>query len=185
MMRADGPSASATTKPAAPRFNLAAAERAQAEWGANCGPGALAAMFHLTLDEVRPHMGDFERKGYTNPTMMISALESLGARFHARALATNVNFLDWPSYGLARIQWEGPWSNAANPRWGYRYSHWVGAARINGEIGVFDINCINNGSGWVSLHVWQTVVVPWILIECVPRASGGWHITHAIEVKQQ
>jgi hypothetical protein len=25
-------------------------------------------------------------------------------------------------------------------------------------------------------------LVPWLLNEAVPRASGGWHITHSIEV---
>lgn len=168
-----------------PRFNLADAERAHDEWGANCGPGALAAIMGLTLDEVRPRMGDFERKGYTNPTMMLGALESVGARFRIRSLASNVELLDWPRYGLARVQWEGPWTKSgSNPRWAYRHTHWVGAAHGQHEVGIFDINCINNGSGWVSYDAWTTVVVPWILKECVPRANGRWHITHSIEIER-
>ena len=39
-----------------PRFSLSDAERVQDEWGANCGPGAVAAICGLTLDELRPHM---------------------------------------------------------------------------------------------------------------------------------
>lgn len=166
-----------------PRFGQKAAERAHDEWGCNCGPGALAAILHLTLDEVRPHIGDFERKGYTNPTMMLSALESVGARFRSRGLADNVKSLDWPRYGLARIQWEGPWSQPGmNPRWGYCHTHWVGAARKIDRVGIFDINCIQNGSGWVDLLDWQEMVVPWLLKNCVPRANGKWHLTHTIEV---
>src|SRR5580700_11291869 len=49
-----------------PRFTPADADRAYEEWGMNCGPSALAAVMGMTFDEVRPHMGDFERKHYTN-----------------------------------------------------------------------------------------------------------------------
>jgi len=62
------------------RFTLADADRAADLWGMNCGPGALAAVCGLTLDEVRPHMGDFESKGYTNPTLMFAALKSIGVK---------------------------------------------------------------------------------------------------------
>jgi hypothetical protein len=168
-----------------PRFNLADAQRAADEWGCNCGPSALAAIMGLTLDEVRPHMGDFERKGYTNPTLMFYALESVAARFRIRSIARNVQLLGWPVYGLARIQWEGPWTKPGVPmRARYRHTHWVGAMHGNASIGIFDINCINNGQGWVSLENWRDHVVPWILKECVPRASGGWHITHSIEMER-
>lgn len=164
-----------------PRFNLDDAQRAWDAWGANCGPGALAAIARLTLDEVRPHMGDFERKGYTNPTLMLDALSSI---YRAGLIAGwRKERADWPLYGLARIQWEGPWTKPGVPmRARYRHTHWVGSATINGQLGVFDINCINNGSGWVSLQEWRTVLVPWLLAEAVPKADGKWHITHAIEI---
>lgn len=169
----------------APRFTLADAQRAAETWGANCGPGALAAIMGMTLDEVRPHLGDFERKGYTNPTLMFYALESVGARFRIRFLARNVEQLGWPVYGLARIQWEGPWTAPVVPiRVRYRQTHWVGVAHGNNRgVGIFDINCINNGSGWVALEDWRDIVVPAIL-ELYPRANGKWHITHAIEVER-
>jgi hypothetical protein len=166
-----------------PRFNLADAERAADAWGCNCGPGALAAIMGLTLDDVRPHIGDFERRGYVNPTMMFDALNSVGAIWKPILASRSPAHLDFPLYGLARIQWEGPWMRPGVPI-GARYArtHWVGAAHSGGEIGIFDINCINNGSGWVALREWCDVVVPFILREAVPRADGKWHITHAIEV---
>src|SRR5689334_19662643 len=83
------------------RITLEEAERAHAEWGCNCGPAALAAIMGISLDQVRPHMGDFERKGYTNPTLMFAALDSVGARWK-----NNGQRCDWPIYGLCRIQWE-------------------------------------------------------------------------------
>lgn len=165
-----------------PRFTADDADRAYDEWGANCGPGAIAAICGITLDELRPHMGDFERKHYTNPTLMWAVLDSLGV-----AWAKVTPAVSWPQYGLVRIQWEGPWSEpGAQPRWAYRHTHWVGAATdpVKG-VGIFDINAIGNGSGWCSLDDWRAMIVPWILNECVPRASGGWHLTHVVEVRPE
>jgi hypothetical protein len=175
--------------PKRPRFTLEDANRAHDTWGCNCGPSALAAMLDKTLDEVRVHLGDFEQKGYTNPTMMLSALESVGAKFRIRSLASNVPVLGWPLYGLARIQWEGPWTKPGVPmRARYRQTHWVGAVSRSEQdcrdVGIFDINCLNNGSGWTALESWQSIAVPFILKECVPRADGKWHITHTIELER-
>lgn len=169
------------TLPLPPRFNEADAQRAYDEWGANCGPGALAAIMHMTLDEVRPHLIGFDAKRYTNPTMMNDALRSIGRSWHRIGA-------DWPDYGLVRVQWEGPWTKPCVPmRARYRHTHWVGAAlrgrAIPDDVGVFDINCIANGSGWTAFRYWEGNLVPWLLEECVPRASGRWYITHAIEVR--
>jgi hypothetical protein len=173
-----------------PQFTVEDAQRAHDEWGCNCGPSALAAIVGLTLDQVRQHMGDFERKGYTNPTLMLDALHSVyaaGLILGWRNVSKRSGVLpgcDWPQYGLARIQWEGPWTAPGVPmRARYRHTHWVGAAQVpHRGIGIFDINCINNVSGWVAVSEWRQTVVPWILKECVPRAFGAWHITHSIEV---
>ncbi len=170
------------TKPALPRFSAADAERAHETWGANCGPGAIAAICGLTLAELRPHMGDFESKRYTNPTLMYGILGRLGVSWAHR------RDKDWPDWGLVRIQWTGPWTRPGVPaKAAYRHTHWVGACRhvpIGGpaEIGVFDINMMNNGSGWGSLGLWSERLVPWLLDECEPRADGGWFKTHVLEV---
>lgn len=162
-----------------PRFSVDDLDRAYDTWGCNCGPGAVAAICGLTLDEVRQHMGDFEQKGYTNPTLMWAVLESIGLTWaHVRPAAT------WPLHGLVRVQWEGPWTKAGVPaRARYRHTHWVGAATdpVRG-IGIFDINAMGKGSGWSSLEDWSRMLVPLILKECVPRANGGWHLTHVVEV---
>lgn len=169
-----------------PRFTLREADEAHEAWGANCGPAALAAIVGLTLNEVRPHLRGFEGKGYTNPSMMFDALRSVGVPCVRRGLLP-VDDVEgprenWPNYGLARIQWEGPWTRPGVPlRARYRYTHWIGAARGASGVGVFDVNCLNNGSGWVSLEDWKQVIVP-ALTASYPRASGGWHVTHAIEV---
>ena len=92
------------------RFTLEDAHRASDAWGCNCGPSALAAVTGMTLDEVRPFMGDFEQKHYTNPTLMWSILNNIGARWSVTKPPRT-----WPRYGLARIQWEGPWTKPGVP----------------------------------------------------------------------
>jgi len=166
------------------RFTREDADRAHREWGCNCGPGAIAAVMGLTLDELRPHMGDFEQKRYTNPTLMWQVLRRLDVRFiHAQPN----NDSSWPSYGLARIQWEGPWTAPGVPMVArYRHTHWVGAqwGAKPGDpmsVGIFDINCMNS-SGWVALEDWSSTIVPWLLRELHPKANGRWHITHAVEI---
>lgn len=163
------------------RFTPEEFDRAHGEWGANCGPGAVAAVCGLTLTEIRSHMGDFESKRYTNPTLMWQVLRSVGRPFQYRG--GHLGREAWPRYGLARIQWEGPWTRpGVPPRAAYRHTHWVGVnARNSKNVGIFDINALGNGTGWCSLPDWCAVIVPHILAECVPRASGEWFITHAVE----
>lgn len=161
-----------------PRFTLEDGRRAQEEWGANCGPGAIAAIMGMTLDEIRPFMSaaGFDAKHYTNPSMMNDVLRRIGRPW--RKIGAT-----WPRYGLVRVQWEGPWTEPGVPmRVRYRHTHWIGAETGGSSIGVFDINCMNNGSGWVSLADWESIVVPWLLEGT--KANGKWHTTHAIEVEK-
>jgi hypothetical protein len=172
------------------RFTLDDLERANAAWKCNCGPGALAAILGMTLDEVRPHMVGFEEKGYMNPTMMFAALRSaigdVGERWRVLPGSRSLDGVSsWPGYGLARVQWEGDWTRPGVPmRARYRYTHWIGAATGgDGARGVFDINALANGSGWCAIKDWTEHVVP-VLVELYKGATGGWHITHAIEVER-
>jgi hypothetical protein len=147
------------------------AKRAFDEWGANCGPTALAVCLGMTLDAIRPHMGDFEAKKYTNPTLMRECV----ARAGGRIIGT---IKDWTEHGLVRIQWHGPWTaSGANPRWAYRLTHWVHAKRTGGvNRWVFDVN-----GGWRSLDSWVRNIVP-AIVASIPRADGKWSITHGWEV---
>lgn len=161
-----------------PRFDAAAAYAAQEAWGANCGPGALAAILRLTLDEVRPLVEavGFVEKRYTNATMMMGALKRQDRAWHRIEP-------QWPVYGLARIQWEGPWTAPGVPMVArLRHTHWVGVGMHGDVRGIFDINAIGNGSGWLDEDSWANDLVPWLLAEVESKADGKWHITHAIEV---
>jgi hypothetical protein len=172
-----------------PKFTLAEVDAAV--WRPNCGPTALAAICGLTLDEARSHMLGFEAKGYTNPTMMMQALRMLCAARRIIGVSTlrpgaTGAPLPWPRWGLCRIQWEGPWTKPGVPmRARYRYTHWIGAAREprGDELGVWDVNALENGTGWCSRERWAAVLVPYLTAE-IKRATGGWHVTHAIEVQR-
>lgn len=160
------------------RFTAADADAAADQWGMNCGPGAIAAVVGLSLTELRPLLGDFEQKRYTNPSLMWLILSRLCIgwnRVHAPRT--------WPRYGLARVQWEGPWTAPGVPAAAaYRHTHWVGANSADPrDVGIFDINCMSSG-GWVPAEAWAGSVVPWLLKECEPHANGRWHLTHAAEI---
>lgn len=159
------------------RFTADDQQRAYEEWGSNCGPGAIAAVLGMTLDELRPSLGDFEQKRYTNPSLMWSILDRLVVPWRLELLAVK-----WPAFGLARIQWEGPWTaNGVPARVAYRHTHWVAAStRPDGRVAVFDINAA--ASGWISAVDWAEQLVPWLLQECEPKADGRWHFTHIVEI---
>lgn len=160
------------------RFTLGEARAAWDEWLFNCGPAALFAILGKTPEEVRPHLLDFEQKGYTNPTLMFRILDGLGINYR-RIDVHREEY--WPRWGLSRIQWEGPWTQPGVPiKARYRQTHWVGSCYC-GSWMIFDVNAMNVG-GWINDEAWKTIMVPWILKECVPRASGGWHVTHKIEI---
>jgi hypothetical protein len=155
------------------KFNVDEAQRAADTWGANCGPGALAAALDLTLEDVRPHLRDFPRKRYTNPLMMYGALKSLGVAY--------LRINDWPTNGVVRVQWEGPWTAPGVPaRVAYRHTHWIGSRYDDAGIWIFDINCICAG-GWVKMAEWRHQVVPWLLKRVEPDGDGGWHATHYLK----
>jgi hypothetical protein len=178
------------------RFTAADVYAANASWGFSCGPAALAAICDLTLDEVR-HLFGSDFRGYTNPTMMFTALRASGRKHHEIGPQPYAGpaIRPWPQWGICRIQWEGPWM-AQNVPAGARYqrTHWVGTWQFIGNISgvrltnVFDVNALNSdipfGDGWMPAEWWVSVAVPHLTAD-IKRATGGWHITHAIEVERR
>jgi len=160
------------------KFNWDDADKAAREWGANCGPGAIAAVLDKKIDEIRPFMGDFEKKHYTNPKLMLEILNKMGVKFWKPRAQT------WPRNGLIRIQWEGPWTDLGVPlRKRYRHTHWVASRWIGIDIFIFDINCICVG-GWVHVGEWEKKVVPWLLKEVEPKAYGTYYPTHILALQE-
>lgn len=161
------------------KFSIDDAHAASDEWGANCGPGALAAILGSDLSQVRSLLEGFDAKRYTNPTMMFAALDKSGRGWKRLSIGAQL-----PTWGLLRIQWHGPWTAPTAPkRWAYRHTHWIGVSLENGERYAFDINCICVG-GWVPWQEWSDRVAPWLIRECVKRGDGQWSVTHAVEVQR-
>ena len=166
-------------------FTINQAQAASDNWEFNCGPAAICAVLGMTPDGVRPYLGDFEQKHYTNPKLMKSILHKLSVQYTWK-VHPNLSSLDvippqeWPQFGLVRIQWDGPWCAPARP-WQERgrQTHWVAYDARDDK--VFDINATCVG-GWISRNEWETKLVPWLLRQCVPRANGRWWITHTVEI---
>ena len=153
-------------------------EKAFIEWGANCGPHAIAAITGLTLDEVREHIGDYETKFYTNPKLMYSSLDSIGVKW------TKIKDKSWPNWGLVRIQFEGPWTDP-EAHWSarQRHTHWVGSFRDKkNRLWVFDFNTFDCVDGWISFEEWSESLIPWLIEQCEPESYVSWYITHSIEI---
>lgn len=160
-------------------FSYTDADRAAEEWNFNCGPGALCAVLGTKPEDLRPHMGDFERKGYTNPSLMLDVLKRLRVE-HVIAYRGDVlrPAFSTPQNALIRVQWDGPWTKPGVPMAArYRKTHWV-VARSQW---IFDINAIHIG-GWITYSDWRNDLVPWLIREAVPRSNGLWFPTHVIEV---
>lgn len=165
-------------------FTEADSQRAYEEWGANCGPNALAFACQLPLESVRHAIPDFAAKRYTSPTMMKAALGWLGRTFTVMYDFGTGRPSKATMFGrgvaLTRIQWTGPWTApGANPKWAYRQTHWVATWRETEELAagrvharVFDVN-----GGIQSFSEWERVTVP-AITHLTPRADGGWHPTH-------
>ena len=166
------------------RFTVEDAQKASDAWSFNCGPGALCGLLGMTPDELRPNLGEFEQKGYTNPTLMKDALGRLGRTF------TQIYRGDVPQEkptlavnGLLRIQWGGPWTKPGVPmRVRYRHTHWVASSLTSGTFlpRIFDVNA--TCSGWIRYREWSEQLVPWLLKQCEPKSDGTWWVTHAWEV---
>lgn len=164
------------------RLTHQAVEKASSEWGFNCGPGAICAVLNLTPDELRPHLGDFEEKRYTNPRLMAATLDRLGVVWRQVYRSDDPNgVLPILNRALVRVQWGGPWTKPGVPMMArYRQTHWI-AVRSNGTE-VFDVNAVHL-KRWLPRHVWSDQLVPWLCKEVVPRWDGRHWFTHALEVQ--
>lgn len=163
-------------------FTEAEADKAHEQWGANCGPNALAFILQKSIEDVRYAIPGFAEKGYTSPTMMAAAIQNLGKTFtayHGTDGKPSKASMFGRNPALVRIQWTGPWTQpGANPKWAYRQTHWIVAWKSLVELRVFDCN-----GGIRSCHSWVDEIVP-PLTATYKRADGGWFPTHIWRIDQ-
>ena len=153
------------------KFTEVESQKAYSDWGANCGPHALAAACGMTLDQARELLIGFDLKRYTNPTMMENAL-NLYSVFWGRQRGLKIK--DLPALpesltALCRVQWEGRWLDPGVPKMvAYRHTHWI--AYFQGAVFCTVVPVF----GWVDFKDWAEYLDRWT------KASGyrGWHITH-------
>jgi len=97
---------------------------------------------------------------------MRAALDSAGAAWEESQEG-------WPSFGLVRVAWHGPWWDDTEPFARLRHSHWIATHdRADGRW-VFDGNAIAQG-GWLPAARWCGDCVPALLAACEPQATGAW-----------
>ena len=185
------------------QFDLDAARAASDEWGFNCGPGALCAVLGMTPEQIRPHLLDFETKGYTNPSLMANILRGLQVPFRrvfeqlGGCRRDDLKTPTYPADGLVRIQWDGPWCDQGRPAVArYRHTHWVAMREKRVRVWVakrtepflarevFDVNAMYVG-GWLSWDEWENELTPWLIGRCEPKASGHWWPTHCWEIEMK
>jgi len=149
-------------------------EDAVAAYGATCGPAALAAIVERPLMTLRGLFRGFPRKPWVNPTDMMAALDRLGIPIENRKRA-------WPTYGLAFVQWDGPWTAPGVPvSVAYKHTHWVATSAEGGPRMVYDINA----DGWLPGPEWDQRLVPALLTE-IPGASGTYFVRWSCQVLHQ
>jgi len=169
-------------------FDIEDATRLCRSVGANCGPGALAGVTGISLDAAVAILPGFVSKGYTTETMLRCGLDRLGLRWTAPSIAFDdygIQRCGWPRYGLARVQWDGPWMRHARVFDRLPHSHWIGvAARRDGDVRIFDHNAIAVG-GWIPLQEWDHGLRPWLLQAAEPLASGRWWLADICEIDRR
>jgi hypothetical protein len=149
-------------------FDADDVEIACEEWGCNCGPAALAFALQTTLDSVRPALPDFEKRRYTNPTMMRQALAYFGRGFSVVREPCISDLFDVRP-ALVRIQFTGPWCDPKPQKWASKYTHWIVAWFDLTGNKVFDINC-----GMSFVDDWEKTIVP-VITDSIKNADGDWY----------
>lgn len=116
-----------TDNPPPLQFTPGDSERANREWKASCGPHSLAAMWGMSLEQVRPFIKNF--KGWMNPTMIKEALLRMEV---SGAIPSDSYRQKWKlqtqtlCHGINRVQFEGAWTEpGADPREAYKHTHYV------------------------------------------------------------
>ncbi len=139
-------------------------QEANESWGANCGPVALAAILHKSVEQVRSLFPSFAAKPWASPTVMEGALRRACVTWEA------CRTVHWPIYGLAWLQVEGPWQTAGVPASAaYRHTHWVGVY-APGDLYIFDVNA----GMWLPHDEWNREVMSSV-VACSKKATG-WKV---------
>lgn len=162
------------------KFTEAQFHFANQVWGCNCGPSALAFATEETLLAVKANLPDFDKRRYTNPTMMRQAIYNLGWTFDA-VRAPQLEHVHSERVSLVRIQWLGPWTTPKPTLWASRWTHWI-ATYVDDkqpDQGRMVFDCNGGERSWDS---WLAKIAP-LLIGAVKNCTGFrpanvWRLEH-------
>lgn len=141
----------------------------------SCGPAALAAAAGARLAEVRRHLP--HEQGYMSPGDMRRAVDSLGYNVVERPFA-------WPTFGLAWIMFDGPWSEPGLPAGaGMTHSHWI-AVSLHDPRGGGQVYDANAGKV-IYLDFWRRGFVGDLALALEKRATGGWSLRLGLELTRR
>lgn len=158
-------------------------------WGANCGPTALAAALHTTMEAVKPSVApDGVFQGYMGVRDFKAAIERAGARIVRQWSKPDKRELLRTTGEpiLVLIRFLGPWDGvpklAAKHRHAFVYRHGIVSSldslgqREHGPGWVYDCNNLVEHpqerrlvASWLPLHQWREHVLP----ELVPEQGTG------------
>lgn len=157
---------------------------AAAEWGANCGPGALAAALGKpTVDHV--HKAVEPWKGYMGINDMRDSINRAGGEIIEQwSKPEKVALASTTGPVIVLINFGGPWSSA--PKAAARFRHFICYRHEPVEIDnvvpavgwVWDVNNLDDANGgtiWIPVAWWREHVLPRLI---PPRGDGtttiGW-----------
>lgn len=152
------------------------------KWAANCGPGALAAVLHRPVMATMEFLHSGRRwPGYTSPTLIRASLDRLWIGYESTrgyfGEDARSGERELPTYGLATVQWSGPWEQVSIQAC-YAHTHVIGAALRDGVMLVYDVNAGSAG-GWIPWRDWCALATE--IQGAIPGATGFW-IRWAIEI---
>lgn len=154
-------------------------ELASTQWGANCGPAALAAALGTSLAAVREAVsetdgkGELSFRGHMGARQMRHALQVMAAKVTriASQIAVGDTEHELARAGAPRVvllQWMGPWE--AHPMRAAQHRHWIANVVLFEDVWIYDVNA----DDWLPFSRWRDEIVP-MLME--PKCTGyriGW-----------
>lgn len=162
------------------RFNALELQRANADWGCNCGPSAFAACCHLTLPQARGYCATFKAKGHMNATDMHGALYAARMKMVTELADGGTEQDVYPVHGLCLVQFSGPWINSPkNPKWQYVHTHWIASKWLVDQRWIFDCNAL----AWLPQSEWLDRIVP-LLVASDPLRDGDFWLKHSWEIRK-
>ena len=160
------------------------------EWGANCGPTAIAALTNREVKDVRALIervanGEKSKRcgcsGFWLGHMHAGHITDVLTELHRNPKRQDFKPDEWrwPKKGLAMVQIEGPWCRPpAKPTARFRYTHTVAVIDAGPPVGVLVYD--GNVPGWATEKWWRGKVMEWLV--GMEKRVMGWYVTTTLEV---